>query len=66
MQQSLEAQMNADVGRITADEAYDVFGMVSGVAASPDFSHHFLMLFSAFIGVPGTFGVTSRKLSLPP
>ncbi|MGZ5033606.1 MAG: hypothetical protein ACXWAC_10455 [Usitatibacter sp.] len=65
MPRSLETRKDAEVAQITADEAYDVYAMVSGVAESPDFSHHFLMLLSAFIGVPGTFRGTSRKLSLP-
>jgi hypothetical protein len=63
---ALDAPMNADPTPMAADEAYDVFGMVADVASSADFNHHFLMLFSAFIGVPGTFSGTSRKLSLPP
>jgi hypothetical protein len=65
MRDSLETPMNTDVVPIAANEDHDLYEMVSEVATSPEFSHHFLLLFSAFIGVPGTLSATSRKLSLP-
>jgi hypothetical protein len=65
MEDSLETPIKADVAPIAADDDHDLYEMVSEVATSPEFSHHFLLLLSAFIGVPGTLTATSRKLSLP-
>ena len=66
MPQALKAPMNADPTQIAADEDHDLYEMVSEVATSPEFSHHVLLLFSAFIGIPGSLSATSRKLSLTP